>query len=511
MSMARIPTECILICPAHAATLAMSCWRSIGECAVPFSSSRSLQTISATRRAPMRWAPPRGFVHNLDTRSGGGRRRTAANFLLMLSWESGSATRIFCRLYPTVPANPAQSMPLWDYSDEAIAAFKRLNPDDTFPRHWTYQAAFGERAYADWMWSYHRACANLMRTAKDTLCQAGLNSLKIYRNLTRCSTFYVGNDHGGMGLDMCAREMDIVSADPYPASDRGYNDSSIPRDMGYVAGLARRHKKELMPWMQGHEIQHPSVAHLNRLYEQHVAQEPTRIMYLGYGNHERPPRGTAATFPGGNPDSWEESRQLNVQFRQRVRGNVKARAAVVRDYHVWSLNSFGDVDCLDRLFTDILGEISDPHGTPFDPIEVRSLDALDWAELEAYSLVVVALARKVPKHCWRRFAELPGKCVFLASDCETLVEDEGTTGVRSSGEIVYGGDVTTFDGVALPSLYTRRVEVSPNVHTLGTYAGETCIWRIGSIVYVSARIRHEAVPAFAEWLGACECPELIDG
>lgn len=417
----------------------------------------------------------------------------------------------FLQTVPNGPANPAQSMPLWDYSDEAIAAFKRLNPDDTYPRHWTFQEAFGERAYADWMWSYHRACANLLRTAKDALRQAGLDSLRIYRNLTRCSTFYVGNDHGGMGLDMCAYEMDIVSADPYPASDRGYNDSSIPRDMGYVAGLARRHRKELMPWMQGHEIQHPSVAHLNRLYEQHIAQEPTRIMYLGYGGHERPPRGTAATFPGGNPDSWEESRRLNVQFRQRVRGDAKARVAAVRDYHVWSLNSFGSADCLDRLFTDILGEISDPHGTPFDPIEVRSLDALNWEELEQYGLVVVALPRKVPQYCWRRFAELPGKCILLASDCESLAEDGATTGVHSSCETVHGGEVTTVDGVVLPTLYARRVEVSPNAHTLGTYGNATCIWRVGSIVYVSARIRHEAVPAFVEWLGVGECPELING
>ncbi len=415
----------------------------------------------------------------------------------------------FLQTVPNGPANPAQSMPLWEYSDEAIAAFKRLNTDDTYPRHWTYQQAFGERAYADWMWSYHRACADLLRVAKDTLCQEGIESLRIYRNLTRCNTFYVGNDHGGMGLDMCAREMDIVSADPYPASDRGYNDSSIPRDMGYVAGLARRHEKELMPWMQGHEVQHPSVAHLNRIYEQHLAQEPTRIMYLGYGTRERPPRGTAATFPDGNPDSWGESRQLNNQFRQRVGGDVKVRVVVVRDYHVWSLNSFGEVDCLDRLFTDILGEISDPYGTPFDPIEVRSLDALDWGELERYSLVVVAMARKVPQHCWRRFAELPGKCVLLASDCETLAEDGGTTGVRSSSEIVLGGEVTTFEGVALPSLYARRMKVRPNVHTLGTYGGETCIWRVGSIVFVGARIRHEAVPTFVEWLGACECPDLI--
>ena len=169
----------------------------------------------------------------------------------------------FLQTVPNGPANPAQSMPLWDYSDDAIADFEHVNRGDTYPRHWGYREAFGERAYADWMWSLHRACARLLRVAKETLREEGLEDLKTYRNLTRCNSFYVGNDHGGMSLDMAACEIDIVSADPYPASDRGFNEGSIPGDMGYVAGLARRHGKELMPWMQGHEGRHPSPAHLN--------------------------------------------------------------------------------------------------------------------------------------------------------------------------------------------------------------------------------------------------------
>ena len=51
-----------------------------------------------------------------------------------------------------------------------LVDFERLNPDDTYPRHWTYREAFGERAYADWMWSLHRACAGLLRAAKEALC-----------------------------------------------------------------------------------------------------------------------------------------------------------------------------------------------------------------------------------------------------------------------------------------------------------------------------------------------------
>jgi len=85
------------------------------------------------------------------------------------------------------------------------------------------------------------------------------------------------------------------------------------------------------------------------------------------------------------------------------------------------------------------------------------------------------------------------------------------TGVRFSGEIAHDGEVSTMDGVALPTLFVRYVELNPNAHALGIHGGKTCIWRVGAILFSSARIRHEAVPQFVEWLGACECPELIDG
>lgn len=415
----------------------------------------------------------------------------------------------FLQTVPNGPANPAQSMPLWDYSDDAIADFEDLNRDDTFPRHWGYREAFGERAYADWMWSLHRACARLLRAAKETLSEERLEDLKTYRNLTRCNSFYVGNDHGGMSLDMAAREIDIVSADPYPASDRGFNDGSIPGDMGYVAGLARRHGKELMPWMQGHEGRHPSPAHLNRIYEQHTAQEPTRMMYLGYGSTERPPVGTDATFPDGNVDSWELARELNVQFQSRTPRRIEARVAALRDYQVWSLNAFGQDDCLDRFFTGILDRISVHYGTHYDPIETRSLDLLNWKELSPYTVVIAALPPKV--NCWRRFSELDATCILLASDCETLAQREAITGVRSSKGIEVGGEVTLPDGTSLQSLYTRCVEIGPRSHTLGRHGSNACIWRAGKIIYLGSRVAQHEIPRLLDWLGTCDCPELING
>lgn len=413
----------------------------------------------------------------------------------------------FLQTVPNGPENPAQSMPLWDYSDDAITDFERLNSDDAYPRHWAYREAFGERAYADWMWSLHRACARLLRVAKETLSEEGLEDLKTYRNLTRCNSFYVGNDHGGMSLDMAAREIDIVSADPYPASDRGFNEGSIPGDMGYVAGLARRHGKELMPWMQGHEGRHPSPAHLNRIYEQHTAQEPPRIMYLGYGSTERPPVGTDATFPNGNVDSWELSRELNMRFQARTPRRIEARVAALRDYHVWSLNAFGQDDCLDRFFTGILDSISVRYGTHYDPIETRTLEVLDWKEVSRYDLVIAALPPKM--RCWRQFAELVATCILLVSDCETLGKWEAITGIYSPGEIEIGGEVTLSDGTSLQSLYARCVEIEPRSHTLGRHGEKTCIWQSGHLIYVGARIAQHEIPKLLDWLGSRDCSDLI--
>jgi hypothetical protein len=232
-------------------------------------------------------------------------------------------------------------------------------------------------------------------------------------------------------------------------------------------------------------------------------------MYLGYGNTERPPVGTDATFPDGNVDSWELSRELNIQFQERTPRRIEARVAALRDYHVWSLNGFGQDDCLDRFFAGILDGISVRYGTHYDPIETRSLDELNWEEVSRYNLVIAALPRNVG--CWRRFAELAATCILLASDCETLAAREAITGVRSSSGLKVGGEVTLSDGTSLQSLYTRCVEIEPRSHTLGWRGEKTCIWRSGHIIYLGARIAQHGIPRLLDWLGTCDCPELING
>lgn len=232
-------------------------------------------------------------------------------------------------------------------------------------------------------------------------------------------------------------------------------------------------------------------------------------MYLGYGSTERPPVGTDATFPDGNVDSWELSRELNIQFQRRTPRHIEARVAALRDYHVWSLNGFGQDDCLDRFFAGILDNISVRYETHYDPIEVRSLEELDWEEVARYDLVIAALPRKM--ECWGRLAELPVKCILLASDCETFTANETITGVRSASGVEVGGEVALSDSTSLQCLYTRCVEVDFTAQTLGTHGGNTCIWRTGNIIYLGARVAQHEIPRLLDWLGTCNSPELING
>lgn len=176
---------------------------------------------------------------------------------------------------------------------------------------------------------------------------------------------------------------------------------------------------------------------------------------------------------------------------------------------MWSLNGFGQDGCLDRFFSGILDGISVGYRTHYDPIEVRSLEVLDWEEVSRYDLVIAALPPKV--NCWRRFVELDATCILLVSDCETLAAGETITGVRASSEVEVGGEVALSNGTSLQNLYTRCVKVDSTAQTLGTHGANACIWRAGNIIYFGSRVAQHEIPKLLDWLGACDCPELING
>ena len=164
---------------------------------------------------------------------------------------------------------------------------------------------------------------------------------------------------------------------------------------------------------------------------------------------------------------------------------------------------------LTGFFAGILDGISVRYGTHYDPIETRSLDGLNWKEVGRYNLVIAALPRKVG--CWGRFAELPATCILLVSDCETLSANPAITGVRSLSEVEVGGEVTLSDGTSLQSLNARCVEIDSTAQTLGRHGEKTCIWQAGHIIYLGARIAQHEIPKLLDWIGTCDCPDLING
>ena len=424
----------------------------------------------------------------------------------------GPGDEDFFQTVPNGPAIASQSMPLWDFSDEAVAAFKQLRPQDEYPRHWTYREAFGEEAYAAWMWSLHKACAELVKVTKETLREEGVGHLLLYRANFRCDVFYVGNDHGGMGPEMVVKELDISQADPYPSNPNGYNGAIIPVNMGYIAGLTRRYEKELMPWVQGHNGRYPLPDHLEQIYSQHLEHEPDRIMYLGYGKLDPPPIGTIATFPTGNPDSWEVAQQLNTRFQQRNRKQIRAKVAALRDYRVWALNDFGQRYSLDNFLTDILYELSVNRSIDYDPMEIRSLNRVDWKELESYPLVLTALPVSVSAQDWGQLSACSSRIVALCPDTTTFKQATAVTGVTGVEEMVTGTDrINTEDGHMFTSEYVRTVAVENDVEILARFQNNVCIWRKGRIIFVAARIvRSDVVGPFVNWLAAQGCSELVN-
>lgn len=234
--------------------------------------------------------------------------------------------------------SPACSYPLWDYSDPALAAFASAAGEGVeVPRTWGHPEIYGARAYAVFLYGYHAACARLARASVEAV--HGLApGVRVFRNTTRGAVWSYLNDHDGTGQELLVRELDLVHLDPYPVSDK-YADWIIPGDMAYMSGLARRYGKPLMPWLQAHAyapcgLKHVTPDDVTRMFDQHARFAPDALMWLGY---DRRPA-SAATFPIGNPASWEKAAEIHVAFHSAaVRAKPTARLAVLRPYDVRAL------------------------------------------------------------------------------------------------------------------------------------------------------------------------------
>jgi len=277
--------------------------------------------------------------------------------------------------------------PIWDYSASGVAAFRKRNPQDAYPRGKPWIDVFGRRAYADWLYAFHEGCAGLMRVVKDTLREQGLGGVLTFRNITRSGVFSVANDHDGTGLDLLVPALDIAHLDPYPVSARGYG-AVIPVDMSYLAGLARRHGKYLVPWCQAHAywperggLTHPNPEQIARMFKEHAPHCPDAMMWLKYGG--------SGTFPEQNAASWAEAGRQHALFIAERRAPVKPKLAAIRPYTVRALRDADRAAPQDAFFTDaILRDVVRQQGWPYDPFEPYQNADLNPDELRPYPVVL---------------------------------------------------------------------------------------------------------------------------
>lgn len=298
---------------------------------------------------------------------------------------------------------PAASFPLYGYSESGLAAFHELAPAGLEPpRTWGFPEVYGEEAYGALLYNYHKGCADLTRAVVEAAHRIA-PSVKVFRNTTRAGAWDYGNDHDGSGQELLAGALDAVHLDPYPVRAT-YNAESIPFDMGYLSGLARRYGKPLLPWLQAHAYAPCGLGHVTpeqvaRMWEQHRAFAPDGIMWLGYGGKANGE--CTMTFPYGNPASWEKAGEIHRAFREDgPLSRPAAKLAVLRHYSTRALvceAHDGSVrNPADALLREFVRAWSVDCGRAYDVFEIPPFENAEAAakrteELKKYELVVTTV------------------------------------------------------------------------------------------------------------------------
>ena len=270
---------------------------------------------------------------------------------------------------------PVVSYPLWDYSDPALAAFRGHAGPIEHPRTWGFPEVYGPAAYAWWLYTLHEGCAGVVGAVRGEIAKAA-PGLLLFRNTTRMGVFDLGNDHDGSGQELLTRALDVVHLDPYPVSSGGYG-RNIPRDMSYMAGLARRYGRLLVPWMQAHvygSLQDPTPEQVERMGEEQYAQGVDAVIWLGYGS----------TFPKVSPEGWERAAAFHKRLAASPPPKPKARLAVLRPYTTWALASRWEDKIrnpADWTLQQLLEVWAVKHRQPYDVFELPP--GMNPAEKEA--------------------------------------------------------------------------------------------------------------------------------
>jgi hypothetical protein len=94
--------------------------------------------------------------------------------------------------------SPKCAIPLYDYSDSGIAGFRNLNGQE-HPRGWGVPEFFGIDAYRDWLYAFHTATAELVKSVV-TEAHKVSSRIIVFRNPTRFNPTpfaTLANDHDG--------------------------------------------------------------------------------------------------------------------------------------------------------------------------------------------------------------------------------------------------------------------------------------------------------------------------
>lgn len=224
----------------------------------------------------------------------------------------------------------AVNYPLWDFSDPTIQAFRKHAGAVEYPRTWGFPEIYGKETYGWWMYNLHEQMANLAGVARAEIALSA-PGLHLFRNTTRMGVFDISNLMDGSGQELLTQNLDIVHLDPYPVSGSNYG-TSIPRDMSYCAGLARRYDRLLIPWMQAHvysKLSHVSPEQVDRMSQEQWEQGVDGIMWLGYGY----------TFPEVNRESWKRAAFFHQRLATSLPPKPIAKLAVLRSYNSMATTS----------------------------------------------------------------------------------------------------------------------------------------------------------------------------
>lgn len=364
----------------------------------------------------------------------------------------------------------ACSFPVWDFSESAIQHFRKTSGEE-YPRGVGWPDMYGHKSYAQWMYNFHEAAANSVRLVKECLKNEGADSLPVFRNITRMNVFDVMNDYDGSGLELLAKELDIVHLDPYPVSDNGYNERTIPRDMTYLEGLARRFNKPLVPWMQAHvygNLQHPAPEHISKMVAQQKQFNITSLMWLGYGYNN-----SGNTFPNKNSDSWQQAKQEHAILSNYTASTNKADFAVIRPYTLRSLRA-GKQTRADIFLTNVLLEKAVfEYNLRFDPFEPLACESLKSNELKKYPLLIAEMATVNTNNLQP----------FVLSDVPSILILSGAIVDKETRELCGIKKVFPYES-NLTITENSKIEFHKNVEILYQVNRIPVIWRNGKLTFV---------------------------